>query len=484
MSSNNHLPPEYYNSVRSNDKPDEFNYLREMFLDVSDAQIEVALMECVNDVEKAVDYILSMNAIGDLDDMAVTTPEGTTADRDGSGDFMEVIHHNDFYRDKSSSTSNPEEVAGQKQRQDKQRFLYINKNLKFDQTKVSEHLMEMLMSQFGVGAAKGVTWSKLSHDSTKLAELTRIPVAQARSAIHASKGDFSKAIFFVICRKEQFEAIAADAHPDTVKTKRKAKIDMSEVRRVQPNSFSQLNINDDERYLDEEEEKYDEEEEEENIDGDYENIDAYLNDSYLASLQYILELSDEFYKLSYEFYIKGLRHFKGDVDAMVVLACVLISEKRTDMIWNLKDSDNWQTSTESMLKGKQRSVLHERKFQGSKVVDVRTERKVTRGPEYFSKIVVIDFHHFSVHEALNELISMLNDWWAAELVERERIGTVNPHMRRAVGVAPLHVITGRGNHSVRGYSRIKVKVRSYLMQEKYVFEEDVGMFFVYGKKCV
>lgn len=92
-----------------------------------------------------------------------------------------------------------------------------------------------------------------------------------------------------------------------------------------------------------------------------------------------------------------------------------------------------------------------------------------------------DLHGFLPHEATLITQTCLKTWWSEELALRE----INGHRLnqiKAVNVAPFKVITGRGLHSVGGISKVRIKVRSYLESNAYVYLEEPSFFIVQGKR--
>lgn len=94
----------------------------------------------------------------------------------------------------------------------------------------------------------------------------------------------------------------------------------------------------------------------------------------------------------------------------------------------------------------------------------------------------LDFHGFQPQEAVRVLKTFLNKWWLEEISARELDGgALGGSLARFV--MPITVVTGRGIHSVGGFSKVKMKVQQFLEGSKYIYDESPSFFIVRGKKC-
>lgn len=89
----------------------------------------------------------------------------------------------------------------------------------------------------------------------------------------------------------------------------------------------------------------------------------------------------------------------------------------------------------------------------------------------------IDLHGVPVLDGVKIARDRVNAWWAGlDEYERER--------RKAAPGHELHIITGLGNHSVSGVSRLRQAVASMLGHGGWRFETGTGEFFVSGRLTV
>lgn len=93
----------------------------------------------------------------------------------------------------------------------------------------------------------------------------------------------------------------------------------------------------------------------------------------------------------------------------------------------------------------------------------------------------LDFHGFVPNDAIQVLRSCLHKWWSQEKRERE-MNSQNLSIGKAMNVAPLEIVTGRGIHSAGGVSVLKIKVRKFLNDNHYLYWEEPAYFVVQGRK--
>lgn len=93
----------------------------------------------------------------------------------------------------------------------------------------------------------------------------------------------------------------------------------------------------------------------------------------------------------------------------------------------------------------------------------------------------VDLHGFRLTEAMKLTKLILQHWWEEEEKNRELVGHMDKFGDKA-SIGPVRIITGRGIHSTNGISILKRYVKEYLINNKYVFDEEIGSFEVTGKR--
>ena len=94
---------------------------------------------------------------------------------------------------------------------------------------------------------------------------------------------------------------------------------------------------------------------------------------------------------------------------------------------------------------------------------------------------ILDLHNLTIDQALKTTQAALEEWWTFEEKERIIAGTFNRFGSKALFIEPLTVITGRGLHSSSGKPRLRTAIKKYLMQNKFVFSEQLSSFIVEGR---
>ncbi|CEP60905.1 Cue2p LALA0_S02e02344g [Lachancea lanzarotensis] len=92
-----------------------------------------------------------------------------------------------------------------------------------------------------------------------------------------------------------------------------------------------------------------------------------------------------------------------------------------------------------------------------------------------------DLHGFYPQEARQIAQKCLTAWWNHETGLRE-MNTHRPNLIKALNIAPLKIITGRGIHSRGGISKVKIQIKKLLDGEDYVYTEEPSYFIVDGRR--
>lgn len=93
----------------------------------------------------------------------------------------------------------------------------------------------------------------------------------------------------------------------------------------------------------------------------------------------------------------------------------------------------------------------------------------------------VDLHGYTVAEAKSITTSALDAWWRRECELRIADGLLHKHGAKVNFVPPLVIITGRGLHSYSG-PKLRSSVLRILKDGNFIFEEGVGNVTVLGKK--
>lgn len=94
----------------------------------------------------------------------------------------------------------------------------------------------------------------------------------------------------------------------------------------------------------------------------------------------------------------------------------------------------------------------------------------------------LDFHGYTVREAVTTLEKAIGVWWSEEVSSRHADGRLDKFGSMAQFVDPLTIITGRGLHSAAGVAKVRPAVIKWLSKEGFVFEELLLAVVVTGKR--
>lgn len=151
-------------------------------------------------------------------------------------------------------------------------------------------------------------------------------------------------------------------------------------------------------------------------------------------------------------------------------------QRRTD---TLKHSRN--TASNKHLKSYYAQSIAETK---AKIQDLHDESQLQEVNQIIAqakKTFRIDFHSFTVQNALYALDACLGYWWGQEMHFRN-IENTNFGFTDARHVEPFVIVTGRGLHSAGGIPKIKNATIKYLRQHHFKFDENMSVITVVGKR--
>ena len=178
------------------------------------------------------------------------------------------------------------------------------------------------------------------------------------------------------------------------------------------------------------------------------------------------------------FAIKALEFFQGDVYKVVEL----ISELSSSPISSNKQSKQFNEKRQpfDVKINKPSSPSSTLEYQ-SDSVSFNSDDEQQLFNKYL-KTGTVDFHGFTVVEAMNLVPLILNHWWNQELIHRQSIGQLQKFGNSA-SLGSVLIITGRGIHSTGGVSTIKASVNRYLINNNYIFNQPTsGSFEITGKR--
>ncbi|KAF6060495.1 Smr domain family protein [Candida albicans] len=134
------------------------------------------------------------------------------------------------------------------------------------------------------------------------------------------------------------------------------------------------------------------------------------------------------------FAIKALEFFQGDVYKVVEL----ISELSSSPISSNKQSKQFNEKRQPF---------------DVKINNFNSDDEQQLFNKYL-KTGTVDFHGFTVVEAMKLVPLILNHWWNQELIHRQSIGQLQKFGNSA-SLGSVLIITGRGIHSTGGFLQLK-----------------------------
>lgn len=239
-----------------------------------------------------------------------------------------------------------------------------------------------------------------------------------------------------------------------------------------------------------------------------------------ANLRSLLESNTLLSAIFWDFYVKLLKYFAGDLFKILNYALYLVEHdgvsKTLEDSWKSSTGCSHSSSTSlsnaTSLRSSKKNGYKDNKspfitssdlFKAPAVIKptvtaassaklVKQLKSLEKGLDksqvdlqraQLKQVVsssVIDLHRFIVPNAKITTEKVLKDWWAEEIKAREQRGILKAGSSVKY-IEPLDIITGRGLHNA-GYSKVKAAIGQLLKKENYVYEELVGRFRVSGYK--
>lgn len=250
------------------------------------------------------------------------------------------------------------------------------------------------------------------------------------------------------------------------------------------------------------------------------------NSSEVQELKAIYQSNEEFSKMSDLFFKKGIVFFKGDYIKVIEVATIIIEndgyqlthgetptpssaeviakspkQKKKVILPSLvgtsyTNQDELRAKYKSMnqllfsrlsndssgVTSYYKDVSREMKTKYRQLLSEEDESVKRDRIESWRMGSDLDLHRLSVRSAMDAVVECLKDWWTQEMNDRESDGKFEKFGPIAEFVEPLVIITGRGNHSSNGVSKIKISVLAYLKKANYIYDENVGNVSVLGRR--
>lgn len=190
----------------------------------------------------------------------------------------------------------------------------------------------------------------------------------------------------------------------------------------------------------------------------------------------------ELKKLNYDFLLKLLTFFAGDLDRTVDVARLFVATPEITYNSTLgyvpKECPPLTVKSSEILK--QKPLLFTAVTKVAPKVTFPAARPSVKlpSPPVPEKL---DLHGYTVKEAVPLAKDALDAWWKAELDAREHDGLIDRHGTKVAFVEPFTIVTGRGLHSAGG-ARLRPSIIRLLNQNGYVYDENVGQLSVLGRR--
>ncbi|KAM9908482.1 hypothetical protein OXX79_000330 [Metschnikowia pulcherrima] len=255
--------------------------------------------------------------------------------------------------------------------------------------------------------------------------------------------------------------------------------------------------------------------------------DAYKvheNSTEVLQLKECIWAEQALQEVNYDFLLKSLVFFQGNVPRVLDVARLFIEAGRQNLTYDhrlgfqFKEVPGFSQPSASVLRSKHASLISPRPL-GPKLGEASgpsevSSRSIT--PTYnvairekspllsigcskpislaqpntrpilqaamHTQASRLDLHGYTVAQATAATKEAVSAWWAEEKESRTIEGHMERYGSRAEFVDPLQIITGRGIHSAGGSPRIRQSVIRLLNSEGYLFNEEVGRVDVFGRR--
>lgn len=231
------------------------------------------------------------------------------------------------------------------------------------------------------------------------------------------------------------------------------------------------------------------------------HVDAYKyqpHSSEAIDLRECIWAEQELQQINYDFFVKLLVFFQGDVARVLDLATMYIEAGRQSVTFDeslgfehrkmpkpasaSRPASAQEALYSAVVRRSPRVCLLQTRQSQVKLPAWHAETRKTSPKDTEPVVGRLDLHGYLVSEAKQLAALAAALWWAEELECRHQEGRLHKYGTRAEFVEQLHIITGRGIHSADGQPRIRTAVLQFLRKEDYLFQERVGSVVLIGKK--
>lgn len=197
----------------------------------------------------------------------------------------------------------------------------------------------------------------------------------------------------------------------------------------------------------------------------------------------------KFKSINKRFLEKCLEFYNGDVKRTILLLVLIIDKGYS------KFTGKYATNSDVSLEFRD-TRTKKRSQKNDSPITIKTSTATLspssfRDPSIYNKALqminnilisnTLDFHLFLPEDA--ELITSrcLDIWWKEEINQRE-LNAKRLTISKVVQLQPIKIITGRGLHSVGGIPKVRQRIKRFLTNKNFVFEEESSYFVVMGKR--
>lgn len=204
-------------------------------------------------------------------------------------------------------------------------------------------------------------------------------------------------------------------------------------------------------------------------------------------LKNLVSSNDSLRSISPDFLKASLEFFEGDVIKTIIVAQHIIQSGSTKSTFlNLSSSrkSEEQDITNNIglsLPQKKVATKNDGGLAKPMFLSDQNYTKTANTPRSIHTRPSIDLHGYFPDEAVITAEACLDEWWNEELHERE-LNKQNLKQIKAMNVPAFKITTGRGLHSVGGYSKVRQRIKMFLDANSYVYIEEPSFFVIEGRR--
>lgn len=333
------------------------------------------------------------------------------------------------------------------------------------------------------GAEEETAWKSVPYKIKTIQRYTAVPDCVARQALHECSFDATKAIIKLVWTTDYYGSVQAARTSNDVQKEQKPRLNLrgGKVQSAKGFAHSAKNRN----TFDKLESETEFTPQPSCTDDMHESLESSTK---FEELEEILRSNPTMRTINRTFLKRALAFYKGDLSMTTSLALHTIEADLQNATYKSRVNDfdlekNFKISAGNFQK-RQASPSVPDKPSLLDPLELQNDQHYSKGQEMIEKIFDIprlDFHGFTPADAIKILEICLDKWWTQELSERE-MNRQKLSISRALNVAPLEVVTGRGIHSAGGISTLKISFRRFLNRHNYLYSEEPAYFIIEGKK--